>query len=393
MHVLHFITGLDTRDGGPSVAIEGLATAQRKLGVRVSLIATYRSDDSPARSERLSDFGVEVKLLGPTRGPLQRVAGMRQTCQTALTGHDRPDIVHVHNTWEDLQHHASRAAFAAGIPYIFRPCGMLDPWSLSQSRWKKKAMLALRVGTNLNRAAAIHYTTQTEHDMASRLKLTAPTIVEPNGVSVEREIRFTGDDLRHRHDLGPGPLLLFLGRLHPQKGLYILIEAFAKVLARWAADRPRPTLLLAGPDEAGTQTKLIQQLRERDIEDTVVFTGSLTGDDKLMALQGSDLFCLPSYLESFGIAVVEALSGGTPALISDQVNIHREVVAAGVGASTPVDANAYATELETWLLNDSQRLAAADKAASWAQSTYNWDIIAAAWIHRHYPQLAGSTKR
>lgn len=389
MHVLHFITGLDTRDGGPSVAIEGLTKAQRGLGARVSLIATYRADDDPARSQRLKQAGIEIRLLGPTRDPLQRVTGMKKACRKAVGDPDRPDIVHIHNTWEDLQHHASRAAYAAGVPYVFRPCGMLDPWSLRQSRHQKRAMLALRVRTNLNRAAALHYSTAVERDGAQPLGLTAPAIVEPNGVNLEDTPRYTADHLRQVYRLGPGPVLLFLGRLHPQKGLYVLADAFRQVLDRWPTDRPRPSLLLAGPDEENTLGPLTAHLETLGCREQVVFTGPLTGHDKARALQGSDLFCLPSYLESFGLSVVEALAAGTPALVSDQVGLVQEIEEAGVGASTPVDAEAYGRLIEQWLYNDRQRAEAAKKAGPWAHQTYNWNRIADAWLSGHYPRLAG----
>jgi len=387
MHVMHFITGLDTRDGGPSVAIEGLTVAQRQSGARVSLVATHRHDDETDRPERLTRSGIEVHRLGPARGPLQRVSGMRQQCRNLLNGSARPDIVHIHNTWEDLQHIASREAHRAKIPYIFRPCGMLDPWSLSQSRWRKKAMLTLRVRTNFNRAAAIHYSTQIERDKSGALQLTPPTIVEPNGVLFDNTKKYQIQELRNLYKLPPGPILLFLGRLHPKKGLFLLADAFLILLNQWPTHRPRPTLLIAGPDEDETKSKLINHLKNIGIHDAVVFTGPLTGNKKQMALQASDLFCLPSYQENFGIAVVEALAGGTPVLISDQVNIHREIVDAGVGDACPLDANAFARLLKAWLINDKRRDAAAETASTWAQSTYSWVRIAESWVNHHYPRL------
>ena len=388
MHVLHFITGLDNRDGGPSAAIVGLATAQCHLGARVSLVATYRpDDDNQARVKQLQHAGVSLTLLGPTRDPFQRVPGMKQACRDAINGSNRPDIIHIHNTWENLQHFAARAAHTAGTPYVFRPCGMLDPWSLKQSPWKKRAMLALRVRTDLNQAAAIHYSTETERNGAISLRLTASTIVEPNGVTLEHKTRFSRNDLRQKYNLDQGPILLFLGRLHPQKGLYILANAFHQVLQNWPDHRPRPTLLLAGPDEANTRAPLTDHLKTLGIHNSVVFTGPLAGNDKLMALQGSDLFCLPSYLESFGISVAEALVAGTPALISDQVGIVHEIEQAGVGASSPVDPQAYAQLLQTWLFDDNLRTTAAQRAGPWAKKTYNWHTIAQSWVQNHYPSI------
>ena len=385
------ITGLDPTGGGPPVALEGLVRAQLRLGHRVGVVSTFRAGDDLSRAERMTEAGASVTLIGPTRGRLQRVPGMNGQLETLIGAEDPPAVVHVHNLWETLQHATARAARRAGVSYVIRPCGMLDPWSLRQSRLVKAAMLAFRTRRDLNGAAALHFTTDTERDLVSALGLKPTAIVEPNGVDLPPAGPASqGRELRSHLGLEPsgGPLVVFLSRLHPKKGVDVLLDAFERVVAGWPPDRDPPTLLIAGPDEAGTLAKLREQLRGLQSRDRVRFLGLVLGEDKQRLLAGADLFVLPSHQENFGIAVVEALAAGTPVVISDQVNVYEEIVSAGVGEATPVRADAVAAAVSAWLLDDPRRLAAASRAAGWAASRFDWNRIAARWAG-HYTRLNG----
>ena len=123
------------------------------------------------------------------------------------------------------------------------------------------------------------------------------------------------------------PVLLFLGRIHPKKGCDLLIDAFARV----AREHPQLTLVLAGPDTSNWQGALQSQAARLGIEDQVCWPGMLKGDLKWGAFLASEAFVLPSHQENFGIAVAEALGCARPVLISDKVNIWREVSDAGAG--------------------------------------------------------------
>src|SRR5262249_7650969 len=133
-------------------------------------------------------------------------------------------------------------------------------------------------------------------------------------------------------------VLLFLGRLHPKKGFDLLLPAFARL-------KDDTLLIFAGPSEERYQHSLKEEAIRLGIADRVLFTGMLLGSGKLAAFVDADLFVLPSYQENFGIAVAEALAAGLPVVISDQVNIHAEVAAAGAGGVVPTETAALATEL------------------------------------------------
>jgi glycosyltransferase involved in cell wall biosynthesis len=120
---------------------------------------------------------------------------------------------------------------------------------------------------------------------------------------------------------------LFLGRLHPKKGCDLLLSAFAQV----AAAHPKQQLVMAGPADPAYLAILQAQAKTMGIEHRVHWTGMVKGDAKWGALYACDAFVLPSHQENFGIAVVEALACGKPVLISDKVNIWREIAQDGCG--------------------------------------------------------------
>ncbi|HWE01562.1 MAG TPA: glycosyltransferase [Tepidisphaeraceae bacterium] len=380
MNILHVIAGLDARTGGPATALVGLATAQSQAGLRVAVIAGSRRGDDPSPAESLRAQGVRVDVIGPVSGPLARHPAIAGILQKRIAG---VDVVHIHSLWEEIQHQAAKSARKAAIPYIFRPCGMLDPWSLRQSRWKKKLYLAWRLRRDINAAAAIHFTADIERDLTQPLGLKAPSIVEPNGVDLrEFENPPTPGSFRDRYPISKGrKLVLFMSRLHHKKGLDKLIPAFARLRDRSAV------LAIAGPDPDGYQKIVEKMIADARIEDRVFFTGMLWREQRVAALADSDLFVLPSYQENFGVVVIEALAAGTPVVISDQVNLYPDILAAQVGGVTPMDIDRLATEMDRWLGNDEMRKATTIKAKEFARERYDWRNIADRW-RGHYERIA-----
>jgi glycosyltransferase involved in cell wall biosynthesis len=267
------------------------------------------------------------------------------------------------------------------VPYLVTPHGMLDPWSLSQSRWKKRLYLAWRLRSNLRHARAIHFTTRTESDLVAPLRLGPPGFVETLGVDLaEFEQLPSKGAFRQRYSLGDRPLVLFLGRVHPKKGLDLLIPAFD------AARLDDAVLVIAGPDADGYRARVEADIAARLLQGRVVFTGMLRGRDRVEALADADLFVLPSYQENFGIAVVEALAAGTPVLISDQVNIWQDIIEGSVGAVVRTDVNPLAAELRRWMTDATLRREAADRARPFVWQRYDWRQIATRWTG-HYARI------
>jgi len=215
-----------------------------------------------------------------------------------------PDIVHDHGIWMANNHQVVRAAHKREIPVVVCPRGMLEPWPLTQGKWKKKAAWWLYQRWDLKLASMLHATAESEADQYRRLGLRQPIAVIPNGVTFPKALpeRVLHGDGRHR--------ALFLSRIHPKKGLLELVEA-------WSILKPSDWILeIVGTDANDYQCVVERAVQDKGLEDTVVFTGSLDDEKKWDAYSRADLFVLPTYSENFGIVIAEALHAGVPVITS-----------------------------------------------------------------------------
>jgi glycosyltransferase involved in cell wall biosynthesis len=380
LRILHVLSSLDLKMGGPVVALIGLAQAQAAAGMQITVVASWRNTDEIATAESLKKNGVAVELVGPCHGPLVRHPDLAATVRRCV---DQCDVVHIHALWEEIQHQSAVVAKERGIPYLVRPCGMLDPWSLAQSRWKKKVYMAWRLRKNLKRAARMHFSTEIERQSVEPLGLNVPVIVEPNGVDLKQfENPPPKGTFREKHpSLDSRPYVAFLGRLHKEKGVELLIPAFAKLKNKNAM------LVVAGPDSRGYRATFEQMVRDHGLEDRVIFTGMLTGIDRIAVLSDATLFSAPSYHENFGVSVIEALAAGTPVVISDHVHIHPDITKARVGGVVPLSVDALAVELDQWLADSTLRKEAAARTRPFVWQQYDWSKIASRWKN-HYDRIA-----
>ena len=380
MNILHVCSNIDPAAGGTATVVLGLLRAQAKAGLKPRLVMTYPQACSPDFANRLESIGIPVDVIGPCGGKLNRHPAICPTLRKAM---QMADIVHIHSVWEQIQHDAATQARKTGVPYIITPHGMLDPWSLRQGKWKKRLYLAWRLRRNLNGAAALHFTADVERDLTLPLKLKPQAIVEPNGIDLDEFncLPARGTFRSKYPEIGNRPFVLFLSRLHPKKGLDVLIPAFAMGAPKETA------LVLAGPCSKEYRAELELLTQKYGINDRVIWTGMLNGPQRIEAYVDATVFCLPSYQENFGIVVIEALAAGTPVLISDQVNIWQAIVSSHVGGVSPVAVGPLSHEIKEWLLNDSRRHAAAESAQNFVAARYNWNTIAANWA-RYYRNIS-----
>jgi glycosyltransferase involved in cell wall biosynthesis len=393
MRILHVISGIDPAAGGPTTALVGLARAQSRAGLHVTLLAPWHQQGGQAAqalAAHLNTQNIPTLTFGPATHRRGAHPDMPRHIEGAIAD---TDIVHIHAVWEESQHQAAKIARRLRKPYLFTPHGMLDPWNLSHSRWKKRLYLALRLRAHLNHAAALHATTSIEADSLKRLGLTPPVFVEPLGIDTSEFADLPPRDAFHRAhpELANAPYILYLGRLHPGKGLELLIPAFAQ------AAPPDTRLVIAGPDSANFRPQLDTLIRQSSLTGRVLFTGMLRGPDKLAALTGSQLLALPSFHENFGLAVVESLAAGRPVLVSDQVQLWREITQANVGAACPTTIPALAVLLRQWLSTPTLLESAATRARPFALAHYDWNAIAKNWIEHYtrltrHPSPEGATK-
>ncbi len=369
MKVLHVIPTLDHVSGGPAIALAGLAEALTLAGVEVSVLIGTENTRDPGLVAEVRAAGPKVTALDAAPHAGDALAAAVAAC----------DVCHIHAIWEGMLHRAAVACRRIGRPHVFRPCGMLDPWCLAQGRLKKRLYIALRLRRDLDRCSLIHFMTPTERDLVRPLGFRAPVVVEGNGVDLAAFAgRPSPGAFRQTHPaVGDRPLLLFLSRVHPKKGLDLLVPAFARLAT------PDAVLVIAGPDEGGYRAKVEAMARDAGVGERVLFTGMLHGRDKLAALVDADLFVLPSYQENFGVAVVEALAAGTPVIVSDQVNLHDAITEGRVGAVVPTEVGSLAREIDRWLGDAALREDAAARCEAVVRARFDWREIARRWAERY----------
>ncbi len=355
------------------MAMAGLCKALRAAGADVSALATFRAGEAHDIADDLTASGVPVRLA--SAGEL--AARMRESVVAC-------DVVHAHGVWEAIQHCAVVEAGRSGKPAVITPHGMLSQWSLSQKWLKKRIYLALRLRRDLDRASAIHCTSVAERDAMKPLGLRAPVIVEPWGIDISEFAALPprGTFRARFPELGEDRIIVFLGRIHPGKGLEYLVPALGE------ARIPNVKLVVIGPDANGFQRTIEGLIDRNGLAGRVLFTGMLRGADRLAGLADADLLALPSEHENFGVVVAEALACGTPVVVSDGVAIHDQIARGNVGAVVPArDIPALTRELKRWLGEDEPlRRAAAERARSFAVETFGWHAIARRWIE-HYRAL------
>ncbi len=382
VNVLHVISSLTPAYGGPAIALAGLVEAQRRAGLNVTVLSTWREGDDPQVVSTVRDCGAEVVLVGPALGPLQRCDGLTSAVHSAV---GISDIVHMHGVWEELQYQCSKSALRHGCPYIIRPCGMLDPWSLSQGRLKKKLYLQWRLKQMLKRSSAIHFTTSAEQRLAAPLCSSTDAIIEPNGLAPELYQNLPSRSLfRNKYGIGSDEFVfLFLSRIHPKKGLDVLLSAFSQISI------PKVRLVVVGGGCPDHVQRFESSVRRSGISSRVTTTGMLTGRDKLEAYSSADGLVLPSHQENFGNVVIEAAACGLPVLISEHVNLSDSVIQANVGEVVPLSDGDLRAAMQRWVQDRAKVVAYRRNCPTYTRQ-FHWGEIAERW-QRHYQRLTGQS--
>lgn len=356
MRILHVIGNLSRAGGGPSRAVLDMAIATAGLRHEVEILATDHGGACLALEPALAS-GVAIRRF-PCRPPRawQYSPELARALESAIP---RADVVHIHGLYFHHDLVAGRICKRHGVPYVLRPYGTLDPWIYRRSRWKKLPMELWFQNRVLREAAALHYTAVEEAERARPFAQRAPEAVVPLGLDPAEfaDAPPRGAFRAACPEIGDRRILLFMSRIHEKKGLDLLLPAFKRTLEK----RGDLQLVIAGPDE-GAEAGVQRLAASLGIEERVSFPGLLGGAQKLAALTDCSLFVLTSYQENFGLSVAEALAMGRPVLISDRVNIWRELKQDGAAFVVPCETGAIAAALEE-ALSDPVRLEVMGEAA------------------------------
>jgi glycosyltransferase involved in cell wall biosynthesis len=287
----------------------------------------------------------------------------------------RYDVVHIHAVFSHTSISAARACLEQRIPYVIRPLGTLDPWSMSQKPFRKKLFWSLGVKSLVGNATAVHYTSENERQsVETSLKLNHGVVI-PLGVDHEQPENLGGEIFRNRFALlQNSPYIISLSRLHPKKGADLLLRVFLNLThqERFSCWK----LVLAGEGEKTYVEGLKKIVAEQRSEDRVLFPGWLEGGMKLAALQGASLLALPSKHENFGLCVAESMACGIPVLISEHVDLSGEVEAAQAGWVTTLDDAVFQCKLAAALTDEEERKRRG-LAAKVVARKFSWCIVAA----------------
>jgi glycosyltransferase involved in cell wall biosynthesis len=358
-----------------------LAAAQAGLGHDVHIL-TYASPDARSHIESLIEqlpCGDQIVRheLDP-QDHFERFFGRRAAVACRALVRD-VDVLHAHMVWQRIIAVSTDEAKRAGVPYVIRACGVLDPWCLSQKALKKRIALALRYKRMLDDALYLHVLNIDERDLIKPLGLKCPMEVIPNGVFVEEfeQLPPPGTFIADHDELQGRPFILFMSRLHYKKGLDHLADAFA-IFAR-ANDEAH--LVVAGPDE-GAREDFERRIAAAEIADRVHLVGPVYGEAKLAALRDASCFCLPSRQEGFSMAITEALACGVPAVISRDCHFP-EVAEAGAGAVVDLDAQRVADALLRVMDDEPLRRRMGDAGRELVRSRFTWPHIAEQTINAY----------
>ena len=392
LRIVHVLASINPDTGGPATVVARLAAAQAARGHRVTIISSLNPAHRQPFEEStapISGFERVHLLLSPWTTPLRRLFGLRLHPLYEMA-FPFADLVHLHGVWEPMLVLAAATARKLKIPYIVRPCGMLEPWNLQQSSWKKKTALALTHRKMLNGAAFLQTLNQDEYRLIGPLNLRPPQLIIPNAVFLNEVDDESGEAAFKKRIpfSAEKPYILFLGRAHYKKGLDILAEAFAKI----AVKHPTTQLVVVGPD-GGARTDFLQRIAAHKLTDRVHLPGTLYGPVKFAAYRNAACFVLPSRQEGFSLSITEALACRTPVAISENCHFP-EVAQAGAGEVTPLTVDATAASLDRLLSATAQeRTQMGDAGRRLIEENFTWDKVAELSLSAYASIVPGAMKR
>jgi glycosyltransferase involved in cell wall biosynthesis len=363
MRLLHVVpTYLPAwRHGGPILAVHGLCRALVERGHEVTVLTTDVHGDSRLEvplGEPVRIDGVDVRYFA-VRPPrrLYYAPEMRSALRESIAGFD---VLHLHSVFLWPTSAAARAAERAGVPYVVSPRGMLVPDLIARrGRWRKRAWMLFAERRTLERAAALHATSELEAAEAARLGLPLPPVfVVPNGVEIP-----PGNAATPRESF-----LLFLGRVSWKKGLDRLIPALAHC--------PGVELKIAGNDEEGLRPDLERLARESGVAARVAFLGPVAGEEKASLLRQAAVLVLPSRSENFGNAVLEAMAAGCPVAVTPEVGLAEVVRETGAGIVVDGEPARLGEALRALMADPPRRVEMGCHGARAAADRFGWPAVA-----------------
>ncbi|HTO02810.1 MAG TPA: glycosyltransferase [Opitutus sp.] len=391
MKLLRVIATLDPKHGRPAAGLRAITPELARLGHETEFVSL----DAPGRAAEFAS-DICVHALGPARGGYAYGARLLPWLRANAADYD---AVFVHGLWQYHGRAVHAALRKSSTPYFVFPHGMLDPWFRQAyplkhvKKWLYWQLVERRV---LRDAAAVFFTCDEERRLASKsfspYACTERVVAYGTAAPAVDHGRQPDEWRESVPQLGDRPFWIFLGRIHPKKGVDVLLKAYGEHAARFPEP---PVLVLAGPCADSAYRELLEKIVQRLPDGCrVMWTGMLEGARKWSALASAEVFVLPSHQENFGIAVVEALAVGTPVLISRKVNIWEEIESEGAGFTDTDDLAGTVRLLSRWrTLPESDRKKMNRTATELFKNRYEIGRVARSLIQSVTPFLRSSRSK
>lgn len=371
MRVIHVVPAITNEASGPSYSVVRLCESLIAQGqdVRLAALDWAPMASSPAFLKTFP-FG-----LGPRR--LGRSPELRRWL-SAMAESNTVDLIHNHSLWMMPNIYPGPVATRHAIPLIVSPRGTLSEWAMRSGSVVKRVFWPLLQRPALTTTNCFHTTAVSEYEDIRRMDFRQPVAVIPNGIDIPSPIPKVRGDSR---------TLLYLGRIHPIKGLDMLLPAWRAVQDRF----PEWRLRIVGPDNGGYLIQMQQLASELKLQ-RIEFAGPLHGEAKWCAYGQADLFVLPTYSENFGISVAEALAAGAPAIVTKGAP-WRGLANQGAGWWIDIGVDSLVACLEDALSRSSGDLADMGlRGRNWMAAEYSWPHVAQQMAETYRWVLEGGNK-
>jgi glycosyltransferase involved in cell wall biosynthesis len=376
MKVIQVVPHVGNEASGPTYSVVRLSQSLAALGDDVLLMSV--------KDGLLADsIGFKHNVYPKARfpKPFWRSPGLYRALKREAAN---CDVIHSHSMWVMPNVYPGWVSRQKGIPLVLAPRGTMSAWALSNSAKKKQLFWALFQKRIVEQSACLHATAEQEYLDIRSAGFKQPVCIIPNGIDVP-EISKLGP-IGEGQNVGPGREVLFLGRIHPVKGVDVLLSAWSKV----AALRPEWRLRIVGPGEGDYVRRLKNRVTAEAITRCTI-EGPLFGQEKHFAYQNSQIYILPSLSENFGMTVAESLANATPVITTTnapwaELNAKRCGWSIELSEQHLIDTLLEATSLSSVELNEMGM-----RGREYMKEKYSWESVALQ-MDQVYRWLLGNAK-